>query len=96
MEVGVARLLGACARVEVGLRGLGGEREELLPGEDAMAELRRRNQRVAKEIKPAARTGGQKSARLRMIVQPLTLERPVLPAVPPGPGIGQGRCPRYV
>ena len=31
-----------------------------------------------------------------MIVQPLTLERPVLPAVPPGPGIGQGRCPRYV
>ena len=62
----------------------------------AMAELRRRNQRVAKEIKPAARTGGQKSARLRMIVQSLTLERPVLPAVPPGPGIGQGRCPRYV
>jgi len=34
VEVGVARLLGAYARVEVGLRGLGGEREELLPGED--------------------------------------------------------------
>ena len=34
VEVGVARLLGAYARVEVGLRGLGGEREEPLPGED--------------------------------------------------------------
>ena len=34
VEVGVARLLGVYARVEVGLRGLGGEREELLPGED--------------------------------------------------------------